>query len=167
MVANFYADLSRAHVAEKMVADIFRGLTDKYNFTWVGNEEEYYHKGDIIATTKDGRKIFIEVKNDSRIGQTRNVLCEEIVDYFKPIKDKPNYFTRESKKGNMYSNYQIYCVVSHETKEIFVIDFKKLKEFYRQYRYISITHEEQETHGYLVPLDKIKACGGLIATIGF
>lgn len=167
MVANFYADLGKAQIAEKMVVDVFSNLTQDYNFTWVGNAKEYYHKGDIIAIGKDGREIFIEVKNDSRIGQTRNVLCEEMVDFFVPIKDKPNYFTRQSKKGNMYSDYEIYCVVSRVTNEIFIIDFKKLKEFYKHGRYTIIHHDEQDTYCYLVPLGVIEEQGALIATINF
>lgn len=46
---------------------------------------------------------FIEVKDDSRIADTGRVLCEERVCY----KDG-DYF----QKGFMYSDYDIFCVVS-------------------------------------------------------
>ena len=46
---------------------------------------------------------FIEVKDDSRIADTGNVLCEERV-FFR----EGNYY----QKGFMYNDYEIFCVVS-------------------------------------------------------
>lgn len=104
MVDNFYNDLRAAKGAEYLVAECMAQLTDAYTFENVGDLREYFHKGDIIATDKaTGKRTFIEVKDDACIANTKNVLCEETV-----------FYSEQSKyeKGNMYSDYEIYCVVS-------------------------------------------------------
>lgn len=83
--------------------DTFSAATKKYTFEDVSNNREYFYKGDIKATSSTGKEIFIEVKDDSRIAESKNVLCEYEV-YYK----ESNYYG----KGNMKSNYDIYCVVS-------------------------------------------------------
>lgn len=67
---------------------------------------------------------YIEVKNDSRIGKSENVLCEERV----YIKDTDYY-----EPGNMSGECDIYCVVAEDTREIYFIDFKVMKEIYKRY----------------------------------
>lgn len=84
--------------------EIFEASTDKYTFEDVSDLPQYYHKGDIKATClEDGREIFIEVKDDSRIHQTKNILCEDEV-YYKDA----DYWA----PGNMESDYDIYVIVS-------------------------------------------------------
>ena len=158
MVANFFNDLNNARVAENLVYSTFGAKTKDYEFTQVGDKPAYYYKGDVIATAKDGREIGIEVKCDSRIGHTRNVLCEYKVFYY----DSGTYG-----KGNMCSDYDIYTIVSYSTREIFVIDFKKLKEIYTKGYHKVIPHADQDTYCYLVPLSMVEASGALITTIGF
>lgn len=87
--------------------------TDKYNFYNVSNIPSYYTKGDILAVG-DEEVFCIEVKNDSRIGKTQNVLCEDEV----YIKDLDYY-----EPGNMSCDCDIYCVVAEDTREIYIIDF--------------------------------------------
>ena len=60
--------------------------------------------GDIIITTTSGVSYNVEVKDDSVIAKTKNILCEDEVYYKK---------TGTYKIGNMYNNNtDIYCVVS-------------------------------------------------------
>lgn len=158
MVANFYRDLEKAQKAEILVRDVFAGLTADYTFTAVGDERKYYHKGDILAVGADGQEHFIEVKDDSCIGRTQNVLCEEEV-FYNSIGD----FV----KGNMYSDYEIYCVVSQDTRKIYVIDFKVLKRIYHKGRYTDMPHKDQMSFVYLVPVAMIKKENGLIAEIDY
>ena len=61
------------------------------------------------------------MKDDSRIADTQNILCEDAVYY----KESGRYV-----KGNMYSDYDIYAVVSKKEKVIYFFDFAKLKEIY-------------------------------------
>lgn len=102
MVSNFFSDLEKGHKAEDIVRNTFAALTNEYSFYDVSGDREYYRKGDIKAIDDDDNEIMIEVKNDSRIAETRNVLCEELV----------TYADGGFSDGNMYSDYEIYCVVS-------------------------------------------------------
>ena len=157
MVDGFFKDLFLAKGAEQIVLSTFSELSPNYTFTNVSNEKEYWHKGDILATAADGRKIFIEVKDDGRICDTHNVLCEEEVDYYGD----------GIKKGNMHSDYQIYCVVSQAENRIYIIDFSILHAIYKQGHYTIIPHTHQTTYAYLLPLRAINEAGGLIAVINY
>ena len=158
MVSNFWEDLRNARSAEDIVRETFSSLTDKYTFIDVGSQREYYHKGDIKAVAADGKEVFIEVKNDSRIADTHNLLCEE-ENYY--------YATGETIKGNFYSDYQIYCVVSQAERKIYVMDFAKLKAHYKSGRYKEVYHAEQISSFFLCPLDDVKAWGAMIDIIDY
>lgn len=158
MVQGFYEGLAQAREAELLVAEVFSSLTKDYKFENVGDVREYFYKGDIKATAADGREIFIEVKDDSVIHKTHNVLCEEEVYY----KDTDYYG-----KGNMFSEYNIYTVVSKAERKIYVIDFEVLKSIYHKGEYKIIEHPAQITYCYLLDLCKVKQFGGLIAMLDY
>ena len=158
MVSNFYSDLAKARKAEDLVREVFSSLTNDYKFYDVGSQMEYFHKGDIKATAADGREIFIEVKNDSRIADTGNLLCEEANYYFA---------TGEEIEGNFYSDYQIYCVVSAAERKIYVMDFSILKKHYKSGYFKQINHREQICYCYLCPLGWIRAWGAMIAEVEY
>ena len=158
MVSNFWEDLALAKGAEDIVREKFSSLTDKYTFVDVSSQKEYFHKGDIKAIAADGREIFIEVKSDSRIAQTQNVLCEEEVFYFA---------TGELIKGNFYSDYEIYTVVSKDERKIYVMDFSILKEHYKSGTFKAIKHWEQTTYCYLCSLAQVRSWGAMIAELEF
>lgn len=160
MVKDFKKDLAAAHEAERLVQMYFTllGGTD-YTFRNVSENPEYYYKGDLLATNSSGCRIFIEVKDDSRIADTGNVLCEDKVYYV-----NGDYLG----KGNMESDCDIYCVVSQSEKKIYVMDFKVLKKIYKPFgMYKSIPHTDQITYAYLLPLWVIKQQGGFIAEIDY
>ena len=94
--------MEKAKGAEHLVKDVLSSLCDSYKFSLVGCQKEYYHKGDIKATAADGTEIFIEVKDDSRIADTGRVLCEE----------KVFFNSGYVQDGFMYSDYEVFCVVS-------------------------------------------------------
>lgn len=159
MVANFYNDLEKAHKAENLLQNLFSSLSSKYNFKNVSEDRNYFYKGDILAIDNNGREIGIEVKDDSRIAETRNILCEEKVWY-----NESGCFG----KGNMQSEYDIYCIVSQPEQKIYVIDFKDLQRIYKKIgMYKEIEHPDQTTCCYLCPLKQIKDCGALIAIVDY
>ena len=158
MVANFWNDLAQARKSEDLVREVFASLTNEYTFIDVGSQREYFKKGDIKAIDKDGNEIMIEVKCDSRIAETRNVLCEE-ENYY--------YQTGEWIKGNFYNDYQIYCVVSESERKIYVMDFSILKANYKKGQYKCIHHYDQDCYCYLLPLGFIKKQGGIIAEVEY
>lgn len=82
MLTNFYSDLNKARAAERLTLNTLAALTKDFVFEFVGDQREYFYKGDILATDcRTGKQYFIEVKDDSRIHETRNILCEYEVYY--------------------------------------------------------------------------------------
>lgn len=158
MVKDFYKDLEKAHTAENIVLEVFSSLSSEYNFENVSNDRNYFYKGDILATSEAGRKIGIEVKDDSRIADTRNILCEEKVWYV-----EGGYYG----KGNMQSEYDIYCVVSQAENKIYVIDFKRLQKYYKYGTYKEIPHADQTTCCYLCSLEEVKKWRALLAVVDY
>lgn len=159
MVAKFKEDLTAAKEAENLVKEYFEIFAgDRYEFLDVSEDADYYYKGDILAIAADGHRLGIEVKDDSRIAETGNILCEESV-YYK----NGDY----EGSGNMQSNYDIYCIVSKPEKKIYVIDFKKLKKIYKSGVYKEIPHADQITYCYLLPLWVTKQMDAFIAEIDY
>ena len=159
MLKEFYADLEAAKPAEELVRKTLANLAPGYKFEDVSYETQCYYKGDIKAIAPDGTEIYLEVKDDSRIAETRNILCEEEV-YFK----WENYFA----PGNMQSDYDYLCIVSKSEHRIYVLDFPKLKEIYKiKGDFKIIPHANQNTHCYLVPLFKARNSGALLHTINY
>ena len=159
-MTDFWKDLAYAHTVEKTALKAFQGATEDYKIVDVSNNREYYHKGDLKAIAADGREYMLEIKGDSRIHETGNVLCEE-----------QNYWYDSGKytQGNMYSDYEYYCVVSEAARKIAVIDFKVLKAHYADahHRLIKISHYDNESYCYLFPLKEIKELGGLVALLDY
>ena len=155
---SFKDDLLIGQRAERIVFDTFTTLTTGYTFENVADKPEYYYKGDIIATNSTTGKItMIEVKNDSRTGESRNILCEELI------------ASTESgfRDGNFYNDYEIYCVVCEDTREIIVMDFAILKQIYKQGQYVEIPHYHSTTYAFLLPIGTIERNGGLIKIINY
>lgn len=157
MLSSFYSDLNAARDAEILVLELLVGATDAYTFEWVGDKREYFHKGDIKAIDRNsGKEFFIEVKDDSRIADTRNILCEESVDYY-------DYEV----KGNIYNDYDFYTVVSKQERAIYILDGKVLKANYKRGIRKYIPHKQQATEAYLLPLSVMREAGGLVAVIEY
>lgn len=158
-MSEFRKDLAAARPAELFVMNTLAALTDEWDFQHVGEDRLYYKIGDIKAINKKSGEIaYIEVKNDSRIADTGNVLCEE-----------ENYFfdCRAYSKGNMYSDYQYYCVLSQSERKIYVIDFDTLRRIYKFGRYATIYHYDNICYCYLLPLEQIKKQGGLLYEVSY
>jgi hypothetical protein len=141
------------------VRDLLEALTDEYEFEWVGAEEQYRYKGDIKATAADGSEIFIEVKDDTIIGTSGNVLIEEEV-YFKEI--------NEVRKGFIHNDYDIFCVISRDTHTLYFFKYDVIKEIYKNYgEYKFYNYPTQSSECRLLPLCRIKQFGGLIAKLEY
>lgn len=159
MLDNFYRDLAIGRQGEDIVREVFSSLDSERIYEAVADNPLFYHTGDIKVTHKEtGEVRYIEVKTDSVIHKTGNVLCEDEV-YYK----KHDY----SVDGNMHSNYDIYAVVCKEQREIYVIDFRVLKKNYRRGSFKIIEHPQQISYVYLLNINEIKRLGGLIAVVKF
>ena len=159
MISNFYSDLSKARKAENLVYQVLSALTDDYAFEEVGDKREYFYKGDVKAHDECwDDDIFVEVKDDSCIYRTGNVLCEDKVFY------KNN---GEFGKGNMQSDYDYYAVVSQHDNLIYILDFDVLKKNYKKGQYKIIPHEEQNTYCYLCSINKLCKWGAMMYYIWY
>lgn len=158
MVSTFFLDLDNARGAERLVMQKLQELLPQYTFEDVSADRACWHKGDIRAVDNEsGDCLFIEVKDDGRIADTHNVLCEEAVFY------NDSGF----KQGNMYSDYEIYTIVSKPEQKIYILDFAIMKQHYKSGYYKVIPHREQTTYCYLMPLAQLKALGAVLAEISY
>lgn len=157
MITKFYEDLERGKEAEGIVLATLVRKYPEYSFLDVSNERQYWHRGDIVATNTKGERIFIEVKDDSRICDTHNILCEECI-WYEDISDFVD--------GNMHSQYEIYAVLSRAEQVIYLIDFSVMKKIYKDKgTYKVLPHKGQTSYCYLLPLGEVIAEGGLIKQI--
>lgn len=156
MLSKFKEDLAAAKEAEQIVKEAIAAAN--YKVLDVSEDPQYYHTGDLRIILPSGER-FVEVKDDSRIADTRNILCEEEVFYKESGRLVP---------GNMHSNYDIYAVVSKKEKLIYFFDFSKLKEIYKRFgTYKTINHPEQYSNCYLLEMCRAKQFGALIAKINY
>ena len=124
MLKDFKKDLENARGAELLTLSLLESLTNDYEFFDMTQDRSWRYKGDIKTVCKaTGKVIGIDVKDDSRIAETRNILCEE-ENY---IKDG-DYFI----KGNMQSDYDVVAIVSQPERKIYFIDFEILKQNYKK-----------------------------------
>lgn len=158
MLEQFFADLEAAKPAEQLVLNTLSSLATDWRFDDVSDLVEFRYKGDIKATSDNGQIYYLEVKNDSRIADTKNILCE----YANYIKDKSKFI-----KGNMKANYDYYCIVSEQQRKIYIIDFSILQAHYTEGKHKIIYHYDQDTYCYLLPLERLESLGGLLYTIDY
>lgn len=157
MLDEFWQDLNDARQAEQLVLETLKSLTDQYQFVDVSRDEDCFRKGDIKVIDKEGNELYIDVKDDGTIGRTQNVLCEVFVEY----RDG------DAAYGDMYKDYDYLAIVSQDTRKIYIIDFKILKQFYKRGEYKEIKHPYSTTICYLCGLWQIRKWGALISTIDF
>lgn len=154
MLREFKKDLENAKEAEKLVLELLQSRNPRYIFEDVSDDISCRYKGDIKATSKElGVVFYIEIKDDSRIADTRRVLCEEEVLI---------YESGYCMSGNMHNKTDFYFVVSKSEKIVYIFDFKKLQEIYKKGEYKVIRHADQESVCYLVDLWLCKRAGALI-----
>ena len=143
---QFNIDLQQGKEGEAIVAQYLS--KQGYQVEDVSNDPKCYHKGDLQILLPTGEKRYVEVKNDTVIGKTQNILCEEEVYY----KDK-GYFA----PGFMYSDYDIYAVVSMDQQEIYFFDFSKLKEIYKRLgTYKRLHYPDQYSDCFLLEVCRAK-----------
>lgn len=158
MLSTFMLDLQGAKAAERITLEAFQRHSPQFKFIDISANPDYYYKGDLLAVGANGKRYYIEVKDDSRIADTHNVLCEYGV------------FMNDSgamRKGNMYSSCDLYCVVSKQEHLIYVLDFQKLQAIYKEGKHKTIQHKEQTTYAYLCSLEMLDAVGAVLGTLEF
>ena len=157
MLSNFKEDLAAAKEAEQITKTAIAAAG--YKVFDIADQPEFYHKGDLQIELPSGELRYVEVKDDSRIADTRNILLEDEV-YYKE--------TGRLVPGNLHSDYDIYAVVSKSERRIYFFDFAKLKEVGKQYgTYKMINHPEQYSNCYLLEMCRASQFKALIAKINY
>lgn len=162
MVKNFYTDLANAKKGEDIVRQVLQGCQDRYEIIDVSDDKDYWHKGDIeIRDTEECFSYYLDVKDDSRVAQTQNLLAEHRVWYAKG----------GWAEGFMQnSDYDYIGYLSQQDKMIYILDFKLWQKYYltKSHRHLQIPHGgAQTTDGYLMSLDTARKLGIVIAEISY
>lgn len=156
MLTNFEKDRQAAKQAELIVLKFLQNTMNDYTYIDVSESTGCLLKGDICAQHINGAQIFIEVKDDSCIANTHNVLVESSVLYHSSGYDKPYNNTAD-----------IYAVVSQIERKIYFFNHNKLKKLAKFAPERIIRHEEQTTYCNLVALSEAARAGALIGTITY
>ena len=157
MLSNFSADLAAAKEAEQIVKGFIAAAG--YQVFDVADQREYYHKGDLQIQLPTGELRYVEVKDDSRISDTQNILLEDEVYYKESGRFVP---------GNIHSDYDIYAVVSKQDKVIYFFDFDKLKEIGKRFgTFKRINHPEQYSDCFLLEMCRAIQFKALIAKVNY
>lgn len=155
MLTNFEKDRLAAKEAEQIVLNFLSSGLPQYKFKDVSESRGYLLRGDIVAYL-DNMQLFIEVKDDSCIATTRNILVEDAV-----------YYHSSGNLQKYQSTADIYAVVSKSERKIYFFNHYKLKKIAKYAPSRTIAHEEQTTYCNLVHLTDAKRIGALIGAAAY
>lgn len=148
--------------AEKIAVEVLNKLNIGYHFEDVSDDEEYYNKGD-IKMTKDNKIRFMDVKDDGEIAHTGNFYVE--AGGYSKI-----YGTK--KQGWIDSKYNYVAVVSQQENTIWILSFRKLKEYYKNValtggRKVTSNFWDNVKYGYTFPVEKAIELGVVMGKITY
>lgn len=161
MFKDFLSDLKKAQVGENIVCNVLSQLLgeDDYTISNVALDKQLYDKGDISVTDSWGDTVYIDVKDDSCICDTGNILAEHRV-WFKGKGWLDGFMQK--------AQYNYVAYLSRADQKIYMLDFSLWKKYYKKVfkRHLYIDHNgEQTTDGYLMSLNKARELGIVIAEI--
>lgn len=146
---DFKNNVDVAFEKEEIVIELLHLLKPDRKFYSEHNNENAYHLGDIIS---DKGKYY-EVKDDGRIHDTGNVFVESVKRWRSGkvtdgwIKtEKPDYL----------------CVLDEIGCNLYILNYEKLKEIYKQYRFVNTNMGDNITGGFCVPLTACRKRGVLV-----
>ena len=158
MLKNFKRDLERGKAAEQLVLEVLNDYYEGWEVESVSDDRSCFYKGDLKATYTTGTVCYIEVKDDSRIADTKKILCEEEV-YIKE--------TDCTIAGNMSGSGDLYVIVSQQERKLYILDYKRLREIYRKGDFKIINHPQQLSYCYLLELCRAKQFGALLTVLNY
>lgn len=188
----FYNDLKKAKPSENFCTALLKSMSEgKWDSVKnVADVVEFRKRGDIEVETKSGKKIYFDVKDESRFCDipdtpiagtksikqgkkgTGNILAEQWIERYEKGKER-------NEDGMMISAHYDYVIIfSWEGKQLLIVDFPKWQEVYDDPEFIFEFHGKLEytkdhknqksiTHGFLNPIDKLIEEGVVVAKIWF
>jgi hypothetical protein len=136
--------------AEEIAQQLLWQLTHK-KFTSVRDNPEYFHIGDLLSSDGKG----YDVKDDGIIHNSGNVFCEV----------KKKWKSGKVTDGWMLNGEYDYLVILDRVgKNIYVLDFKKLKKIYKPYGFYknNINMGDNYTDGFIVSLLRCRMLGVIV-----
>ena len=137
--------------AENIARELIEQLTLD-NLVSVRNEPEFYHIGDLLNQSGEG----YDVKDDGVIHGTGNVFCE--------VRKRWKKSGQITDGWMMNGEYTYLVVLDQIDKNIYILDFARLKKIYRSegfWRY-HVDMTDNYTDGICVSLYKCKKFGALL-----
>ena len=137
-------DSEIARAAEELAIKVLSKALKDTTFESLHDDEGKFHYGDVLAK-KGNKEKYIDIKDDGRISETGNVFCES----HKYFYDNPN------KKHDGFMNNSLYdylAVLDQVRGKLYLLDFKKLKNIYKNYRLVKSDLSDCTSFGNLVPL---------------
>lgn len=150
MIRNFEKDRQAAKEAENIVLNFLTIGLPHYRFEDISESIGCLLRGDIVAYCGD-IQVYIEVKDDKRIAETKRVLVEDAV-----------YYHSSGNLKKYESTADIYAVVSRSENKIYFFNHEKLKKLSKFAPSRTIPHEDQTTYCNLVDLDSARRTKALI-----
>ena len=147
--SDFNNNVKVSKEAEDITMQLLHQLVTGVKFKSVRDDQACYHLGDILGS--DGE--YYDVKDDGVVHRTGNVFCEE----------KKLWNSGKVTDGWMRNGeYNYLCVLDMIDKNLYVLDFEKLKKVYKQGRFITTNMGDNRTTGYCFPLRKCREQGILV-----
>lgn len=183
---QFENDLKANRPAEYLAAELMHIMFPRCKVKFVGDDSKYYHYGDLVVIKPNGKKIYIDVKNDGRWRDTGNLNAED--ELWKRSYEmrwglgKVNGFMR-------CANYNAVIYLDVYEKQFLFINFEKWKAVYNKEGYYTTESGSKRwydskgrkvmphpfnsrnpyeiTYGYLNPIDKMIDAGVVIGRVYF
>lgn len=151
---NVKGDAEIARPAEEKAIRILELAFDgKAHFDNLHDKPEYWHRGDVRMTCGE-HVIYGDVKDESRIYETRNVFAEN----YKYFHSKPN----QKAKGWMRSSqYDLVFILDDIGDNLYILDFPRLKRIYENYTLRQSRLSDCNAYGNCVPLRECRKHGVL------
>lgn len=177
----FQNDLKANRPSEYLAAELMHLKFPKCKVSFVGDDKNCYHLGDLKITLPNGKSVYVDVKNDKRWAETGNLNAEDELWKLAYEKHTGDGFTNGFMRVARY-DYVIYLDVVG--KQFLFIDFKKWKKEYRKYGNYDTSGKcvdsrgrkimkhgypkpYEITYGYLNPVDKMIDAGVVIGRASF
>lgn len=145
-----------ARLAEEITIQLLHQIYPNNKFYSVHDDPEFYHKGDII--TQNGKTL--DAKDDGRIHDTNNVFCEECKRFYNSPDKLADGWMRNGE-------YDFLCVVDRYDKKLYILNFKKLKRIYKQFRDVQTDMGDCISYGFIVPLRVCRKNGILMKEVKY
>ena len=158
---NVKDDAEIARPAEEKAIRILELAFPNAEIENLHDKREFWHKGD-IELAFPSMTIYGDVKDESVIHRTGNVFCENHKYFYTDKETRSIDVTQKSDGWMKASDYDVVIILDDIDKNIYLINFKKLKEFYENWSLKPAWLSDAKAWGNCVPLHTCQSRGALL-----